>query len=345
MCNDDLDGLTMKSLRTFLAALVCCTTSVLAQPSEEDVPISPTPSESSAEGSIPAGQYSLPNTGSDAYQRLEALQEAYDPQSQQWLQPYLEELAKAADNPTILEVGPGLGSMSFYMLYVWDIEGRLAGTSIEVLDNDPTFLGNIQNSPESYNRIKIVEADITTYELEERKYDLIYMRLVMMHLTKADHQNLIRKLEKALKPNGLLYIEDFIGREHKWRFETLDKIEPGFSDYMEAAYQKIGQHMDFTLAEKLPDMMSASGLKVVDMAATGTTKVSGGSPQGVNMRLAMKQLEPILKTMPEHDKYFLKALNVWDNAGIQWVDHTQIRIVGRKPSTDEITTEKNEDEL
>ncbi|WP_257291162.1 trans-aconitate 2-methyltransferase [Endozoicomonas sp. ONNA1] len=265
---------------------------------------------------VPEGDYSLSNKWDMGRRRLEALQQVLDSQSQASLKPYL----KAGGH--FLEIGPGLGSMSRFLAESAGENGKVIA-----LDIDDHFLAEVAAiAPQ----IEVIHEDITAYDPGVDRFDLVFIRLVVMHLTKNDNYALIAKLARSLKPGGYLVIEDYVDGGNVNRFREFGKIDAKLPDYVVDAYHRMSKHIDFDQGYLLADMMSKAGLVNVDAEISYKRVQGGDNAHGRLMYLTFSQLEPYLKVIPEHDTLFPLIQAAWMSPDAHWYDHARLVSVGQK---------------
>lgn len=265
---------------------------------------------------VPEGEYSLSNKWDMGRQRLEALQQILDAQSQASLKPYLKM------GGHFLEIGPGLGSMTRFLAEYSGENGKVIA-----LDIDDHFLDEVAAiAPQ----IEVIHDDITGYDPGVSQFDLIFIRLVVMHLTHNDNYALIAKLARSLKPGGYLVIEDFVDGENVNRFRQLGKIDTKLPGYALDAYHRMSKHIDFDQGYQLADMMTEAGLINVDAKISYKRVQGGDNAYGRLMYLTSSQVEPYLKEIPEHDTLFPLLQAAWMNPDIHWYDHARVISVGQK---------------
>jgi SAM-dependent methyltransferase len=106
------------------------------------------------------------------------------------------------------------------------------------------------------------ETTLAHTTLPSLAYDLIFVRWVFLFL--PDPQRHVRQLAAALKPGGLLAVEDY-------RRETLSMIPTPaeFDDFLAAdAAFFATQGGDASIASRLPAMFEQAGLQIVDITPT-----------------------------------------------------------------------------
>ena len=103
-----------------------------------------------------------------------------------------------------LDVGCGTGDVMRLMGSIVTASGNVTGIDIDKKIGDEALglLRNLNNS--NYN---FQPDDITTGKLAPEKYDFVFARLLLIHLTNP--VEIIKKLFDAVKPGGVLLIQDY----------------------------------------------------------------------------------------------------------------------------------------
>jgi SAM-dependent methyltransferase len=96
-----------------------------------------------------------------------------------------------------LEVGGGGGSVANWLCSRVGPGGRVVVTDI-----DTRFLENLK-----LPNLEVLRHDLTRDPLAEAAYDLVHLRLVLVHL--PDKEEILKRLVAALKPGGWLIDEEF----------------------------------------------------------------------------------------------------------------------------------------
>lgn len=169
----------------------------------------------------------------------------------------------------IAELGCGPGLMLESLRRRAGVNGQ-----IEAYDGAAHWLSSIDSraAEKDWENVSTFEADLCDFELEEGAYDLIFSRWVFSFL--PDPEAIIARLSKALKPGGILAIEDY-NHHGVSSFPHSD----GFVAVIEATRQMyFGQGGDPFVAGRLPIAMSAAGLELCDL---NPTVLAGGPESGV----------------------------------------------------------------
>jgi ubiquinone/menaquinone biosynthesis C-methylase UbiE len=105
-----------------------------------------------------------------------------------------------------LEVGAGTGSVARWLLGRVGTDGHVVATDLE-----PKWFGSLAGP-----NCEVRRHDIATDPIEEAEFDLVHLRLVLMHL--PARAAVVEKLVRALRPGGWLVIDDYdlstIGTSH-----------------------------------------------------------------------------------------------------------------------------------
>ncbi|MGW0362729.1 class I SAM-dependent methyltransferase [Streptomyces sp. NPDC002990] len=118
------------------------------------------------------------------------LEEALDPLT-------LGHLREAGASPGMrcLEIGAGAGSIARGLLRLVSPGGTVTATDVKP--------GRIAPAP----GLTVLAHDVVTDPLPESAYDIVVARLVLQHL--PERQAVLRRLSGALRPGGLLQIDEF----------------------------------------------------------------------------------------------------------------------------------------
>jgi SAM-dependent methyltransferase len=167
----------------------------------------------------------------------------------------------------VLEIGPGQGSLHL------ELRQRVRGP-IDAVERSHAFCERLQAvcRRDRLGEGRIWESDLLQAPLPDHEYDLIFGRWVFLFL--PDPAAHVRKLVKALKPGGLLAIEDYYRK-------TLSMIPeppewPHFVAADDAFFASVGGNA--SIADRLPGIFRACGLRVVDVTPTVKSGHPGSPP-------------------------------------------------------------------
>jgi ubiquinone/menaquinone biosynthesis C-methylase UbiE len=135
--------------------------------------------------------YLWDNTLREEKTRLDAQAAIWDAHTKR----YLEGLG-IAPGWRCLEVGAGSGTMT-----TWIADRVTPGGSVVAADIDTRFLRWLDHPA-----VEVRELDITTGDVEGDAFDLVYARMVLMHL--PDPESHLRTMARALRPGGWLFVQD-----------------------------------------------------------------------------------------------------------------------------------------
>jgi SAM-dependent methyltransferase len=157
----------------------------------------------------------------------------------------------------VLEIGPGQGSLHA------ELRRRVRGP-VDAVEPSAVFRRRLHQlaARDGLGTATIWETTLAETKLPRATYDLIFARWVFLFLPEPDQH--VRQLVSALKPGGVLAIEDY-------RRETMSMIPcpPEWAAFMAAdAAFFATQGGDASIAGRLPGMFERAGLHVVDITPT-----------------------------------------------------------------------------
>lgn len=164
----------------------------------------------------------------------------------------------------ILEVGPGAGSLHMELR-------RRARAPVDAVELSSVFAERLRRlaARDGLGRGRVWNCALLDADLPAAHYDLVFARWVFLFL--PDPAAHIRKLARALKPGGILAIEDY----HR---ETLSMYpRPSDWDAFLAADRAFfaTQGGDASVAGRLPALYRRAGLGVVSVVPTVKTGAPG----------------------------------------------------------------------
>ena len=257
--------------------------------------------------------YALANAWQQSRGRLALLEAQLDPASQRHL---LE--AGLAAGWHCLEVGAGGGSMAHWLCGVVGPGGRVVATDID------TRLAAIDAPP----GLELLQHDLTAEPLPAGQFDLVHARWLLHHLPDLD--DAIRRLLRALKPGGVLLIEepDFfpIQAAHAG-------APPLYARFMDALTRSVvaATGRDCYWARGLPALLARHGLRDL-RAAAEVAVLSGGGPLARFYRLSGEQararvLAGGLISTADYDA----ALTLLDDPGLSAFGACTVSVWGTAP--------------
>jgi SAM-dependent methyltransferase len=224
------------------------------------------------------GTYTLDNAAEQTTERFSALPALYDPGTIR----HLEQLG-VGPGWRCLEVGAGGGSIAAWLSERVGPTGHVLATDI-----DTRFLERLRRP-----NIEVLRHDLRSDPLPEAAFDLVHVRLVLLHLPERDH--VLTHLTRALRPGGWLLAEEFDSLSMPpdpsvSPTETLLKTDVAMREVM------IARGVDGRYGRRLPERLQASGL--VNVEAEGRVPLwRGRAAGGALLRANFEQLrEAILAT-------------------------------------------------
>jgi SAM-dependent methyltransferase len=226
----------------------------------------------------PGARYVLDNAAEQTSARFASLPRLYDPGTIR----HLEQLGVAA-GWHCLEVGGGGGSIAAWL-------SERVGPTGHVLTTDVNtrFLEQLRRP-----NLRVLRHDIASDPLPEGQFDLVHLRLVLMHIPQRDH--VLERLAGALRSGGWLLAEEFDTLSMPPDpavnpAETLLDTDLAMREVMAA------RGVDLRYGRLLPARLRALGLLEVD--AEGRVPLwRGGAAGGTLLRANFEQLrDAILAT-------------------------------------------------
>jgi SAM-dependent methyltransferase len=161
-------------------------------------------------------------------------------------------------------VGPGRGSLHL------ELRRRVRG-AIDAVERSPAFAAALRErcAEDKYGQGSIWQTDLLTAPLPSNTYDLIFARWVFCFLPQPDAH--VRTLARALKPGGVLAIQDYAHRESFGLFPRPAEWE----DFLTADHAFFAsQGGDVSIGGRLPALYKKSGLALGEV----TPVLKSGSP-------------------------------------------------------------------
>lgn len=207
--------------------------------------------------------YRLEATGREGFedQRLELLEELFDPGSCRW-----RELVRPGWR--CLEVGAGRGSMADWLARRVGPNGQVVATDI-----DMTYLQRLDLPNLEVRRHDILDDPLD--DLDPGSFDVVCSRLTLFWLAHRQ-QEAVGRMVECLRPGGWLLDED-----GDWGMAApVDPSHPRFAGY-HRVYQGggwwVSRGYDPFFGRKLSALFDRAGLEEIDHRATASV-VRGGGP-------------------------------------------------------------------
>src|SRR4051812_10865219 len=119
----------------------------------------------------------------------------------------------AATNPEatqLLDVGCGAGNYTLKLLQ------KLPNLNITLIDLSKPMLDRAQERirPNTTGTITLMQGDVRDLELPQNRFDIIMAAAVLHHLRgEEEWRAVFRKFHAALRPNGALWVSDFVSHQ------------------------------------------------------------------------------------------------------------------------------------
>ncbi|MGD1917928.1 MAG: class I SAM-dependent methyltransferase [Pleurocapsa sp.] len=152
-----------------------------------------------------------------------------------------------------LDLGCGGGDVTFELAALLGKEGKVVGWEL-----DETIVKLNREDCQKLNLTNVEFEIADAFSLDEvNKYDLTYTRFLLTHL--SDPQTVIEKLKTAVKPGGIVAVEDIEFAGHFCYPKSL-----AFDKYIEL-YQQVVRNKggDSEIGVKLPGMFKKAGFEEV----------------------------------------------------------------------------------
>ena len=205
-------------------------------------------------------KYALDQAWQSEKDRLDALASIYEDGTERHIQ-----ALDLSEGWRCAEIGGGTGTVARWLCERVGPSGHVVAT-----DLDTRFLDQLDMPNLEVRRHNIVEEP-----LEPATYDLIHVRLVLMHLGENCGRALTHMVE-ALKPGGWLIAEEFDDANNGSMMHPPDEQVEKVTAAIPALFQQLG--VDPYYGRKLPSELEAAGLTNIH-AEVRTTLVASGSPQ------------------------------------------------------------------
>lgn len=212
------------------------------------------------------GHYVLDNAWQQAEARLSLLESLYDPATIQRL-----DRIGVTEGWNCLSPGAGSGSIVQWLCSRVGHSGKVLAT-----DLDTHFLDRV-----TADNLKVLKHDILRDALPDDEFDLVQVRLLLMHL--ASPEQAILRLIKSLKKGGWILLEEY---------DVSPSLVCGTSLWEEVwrkipeALERFG--MDFYLGRRLQHLLERFGLSDIHVESNPTI-FHGGSNEAEFHRLTSLQ--------------------------------------------------------
>ena len=198
--------------------------------------------------------------GAEGKSRLKILAKAMQPYTKSFLQ-----FLNITSGMSCLDLGCGGGDVTLELAKIVGETGRVIGlelddTVVELTRQDFQRLG--------LTNVEFKVADALNLNAENR-YDVAYTRFLLTHLSQP--QQVIEKMKTAIKPDGLIAIEDIQFSGH-FCYPNCPAFDRYLQLYQQVVIDKGG---DPEIGVKLPGMLRQAGFKTVNLNVVQPTFMTG----------------------------------------------------------------------
>jgi len=190
---------------------------------------------------------------------------------------YLKQIG-VAEGWTCAEVGAGAGSIARWLSNRVGHFGR-----VHAIDIEPSYMAGV-TAP----NLEFRQQDITTTPLEERAYDLVHCKILLMHL--ADRERILGEFVRALKPGGYLLVEEADIRSIQ-RVDPPSPLLTRAASALETFFYFMGADPGYGM--KLLPAVRRTGLKVLGNDCQ-LTAVQAGTPEIQAIVMSLAKLAPMI---------------------------------------------------
>ena len=150
----------------------------------------------------PSGKFRRTDFGHEVYDRWYLEHARHNFEAKDFIEkhiPFYEKALQLSKSDSILEAGCGIGSYSR--------EFRRQGYHVIGMDLSPNFLSEAEKiTQREYLEIEFILGDYNEMGFEER-FSVIFFEGSFFYQSKKGLMSLLKRIHKALKPNGRLYFE------------------------------------------------------------------------------------------------------------------------------------------
>src|SRR5688500_7888942 len=170
-----------------------------------------------------------------------------------YTEPFLQKAGLKA-GMKCLDVGCGNGEITKRIAAIIGPEGQITG-----IDIDPSVIAIAQEVNDGMDNVNYKVVDIEKEEIEASSFDFIFCRIIISHLQTPEV--VLQKLRDALRPGGILAIEDVDFQGH-FCYPPSHAFNIYVHWYEQVSIQKGANHFIVNL---LLAMITDLGMKEVDM--------------------------------------------------------------------------------
>jgi SAM-dependent methyltransferase len=225
---------------------------------------------------VPAGDYLLDNSSPQTGTRFSALAQIYDPGTVR----HLSEL-EIRKGWRCLEIGAGAGTVASWLSDKVGPEGHVIATDIDTRFLKRPARGNLE----------IRQHNIVSDPLPSCTFDLIHLRLVLLHL--PERENVLERLFAALKPGGWILAEEFDALSIR-ADSSINPSETSIQTFGLMHKVMTDRGIDLRFGRCLAGRLEAHGF--IDVVAEGQMFMWRGASPGAEMYQAnIRQLRGVIE--------------------------------------------------
>jgi SAM-dependent methyltransferase len=217
------------------------------------------------------GEYAFAEDAAHEAARLDAVQRAFDDQSRAALAG-----AGVRSGWRCWEVGAGRGSIARWLADVVGPQGHVLATDLD----DRWFAST------GAENLEFRRHDVTRDQPPASRLDLIHARFLLEHL--ADPRDVIARLAAALKPGGVLVVEDSAGLEIE--LEPPDDV----FDRLASAWRRAGASVGWDAAYGRALIGDLRGLGLIELRGVEYRQFAPGGPAWEHLRSGLHRLRSAL---------------------------------------------------
>lgn len=201
---------------------------------------------------------------------------------------------------TVCDIGCGSGEMTEYLAKKVGDNGCVF--AIDVSAEQLEFTKNRINQLGLKN-VKTIQADIRNIEdLEHIKADIVYSRLVLMHM--SDPQKALLNMYAILKPGGILSLQ-----ETTWSTISCSIFCPELLKYRDAVIA-LGKSYggDFNFGQKMPSVLNELGFNIIEQQTVTANRsiMFGKQLLASRPEVREKLINSKIVTREQIEEWFLK---------------------------------------
>jgi phosphoethanolamine N-methyltransferase len=113
----------------------------------------------------------------------------------------------ALDGANVLELGGGIGRFTPML--------AASAATVTVLDISPEAIDTNRARNAHFGNVRYEVADVTSRDLGVGEYDFAFCNWLLMYLDDIDARDLLRRVARALRPSGMLFVRESCGANYR----------------------------------------------------------------------------------------------------------------------------------